>query len=496
MTVDNELISGRKVEVVEFFSVPMMFLIAALVGAISICVGVLFNSKFLAIFLPSAVMLLYVFGIVRIKSDLPVSIVGDSYYYLGFILTLIALVASLLSLSMNSDVDINSIVGSFGAALVTTIIGLVARLVLTSFTIQAKERRERLENDIERSLTTFSAQLETLTLEVVSSITKVHTEAKVALETTLLKYDELNEKVASSFEKVHSDTSDVLSSTLNTYKSVNDNIVDQYASSMSDGEKNIKDAMDGLSERIENIEVSPELVSKPIGNALDGIIFTLQEHEKHYGEFNLKMMEKHNSLSDQLDQSGNLVHEHVNRLENALSGAIEKQASTYERALNDIGSAILASLGDIKDLKLDAQDNVSNQLAGLGGEIEAVTEGIRMLKAPIESSAIQMLEGGNRIGDSLTVLASASEKLNDMIEKVGRNAEAASRVQIDFEKLSTSVGDFNSQLNTSIELTGDAANRLNAVAYATEESSSQVAKDIAEVYKQLATQIRALKGVV
>ena len=55
---------------------------------------------------------------------------ADSCYYLGFILTLIAMINTLITLDVDNIASIfNSVVRDFGLALVTTIVGLVARII-------------------------------------------------------------------------------------------------------------------------------------------------------------------------------------------------------------------------------------------------------------------------------------------------------------------------------------------------------------------------------
>jgi hypothetical protein len=59
---------------------------------------------------------------------------ADSLYYLGFIFTLLSLVAMLLSPSLRgSQITADDILGQFGIALVTTAAGLIARTMMTQF---------------------------------------------------------------------------------------------------------------------------------------------------------------------------------------------------------------------------------------------------------------------------------------------------------------------------------------------------------------------------
>lgn len=117
-------------------------------------------------------MLVYIAYMVRKRPDLLTSVLWGSLFSLGFILTLGALVASLIHLAANDYAKMNSLVGSFGAVLTATIVGLIARLAVTSSSLQSLERRGRLEFEIEYSLNAFAAQHDVLTTQVVNLVTK------------------------------------------------------------------------------------------------------------------------------------------------------------------------------------------------------------------------------------------------------------------------------------------------------------------------------------
>jgi len=102
----SQLVSGRVDVVHERLSVRNIFLIAFIIGSLSIAGGVLFQSTFLSIIVPVLLMFGYYFSISRMNPDLPAAMIGDSYYYLGFTLTLVALICSLLSLSDDVEIGI------------------------------------------------------------------------------------------------------------------------------------------------------------------------------------------------------------------------------------------------------------------------------------------------------------------------------------------------------------------------------------------------------
>jgi len=78
-----------------------------------------------------AVAAMLVYGIVAYRMPLVqmrLDRLGDNFYYLGFIYTLASLAAALLQLS--DRVDVQPLLGSFGIALVTTIVGISGRVLL------------------------------------------------------------------------------------------------------------------------------------------------------------------------------------------------------------------------------------------------------------------------------------------------------------------------------------------------------------------------------
>lgn len=459
------LVSGRKQVSVQLVSIAKLFLVACVSGAGSVVLGVWFDSILFSVLMPVLFMCLYIFFALRQQSELPISVIGDSFYYLGFILTLVALVASLYFLAMNQSVNMNNVVGSFGVALITTIIGLIARLVVTSFSVQAKERREHLENEIERSLTTFSEHLDGLTTGVVASIAKVHAETEGTLRETIKRHDAFHNEVLES-----------------------------YKASMASAEEEVQRSIKQLSARIDAIVVEPDVLSKPLVASIEQITNALDQHQHRYAEVNSNLAASNNALSGQFEKSSTVVQEHVNRLEESLARAIESQAGLYQRRLSEIGDAILQSFGDIKDLKIEAQDDVKNKLSALASEIESLTEGIRNIVTPIEKASLQIGRGSEGIADGVDKLDESTAKITELTEAVHKGVSTIPDVKSDLEKLASSINEVTSKLKDVSDTSQKANEAISAAASATESSSVQVAKDISEVYGQLAVQIRTLKG--
>jgi len=78
---------------------------------------------------------------------------GDNFYYLGFIFTLASLSAALLQLRGGTSVD--DVLGAFGIALFTTIVGVAGRVLF----VQMRGDIDEVEDEVRRDLLHTSADL-------------------------------------------------------------------------------------------------------------------------------------------------------------------------------------------------------------------------------------------------------------------------------------------------------------------------------------------------
>ena len=143
-----------------------LFAIIAFVGFAMIVAAKILTDwpSWVVAILAAAVMFSYLIVAVRIpKLVLRLDRLGDNFYYLGFVFTLASLSAALMQIQ-NSQSVVKAVLGSFGIALMTTIIGVTGRVVL----VQMRGELDEVEEDTRRSLVERS---ETLKDELGSLIT-------------------------------------------------------------------------------------------------------------------------------------------------------------------------------------------------------------------------------------------------------------------------------------------------------------------------------------
>lgn len=82
---------------------------------------------------------------------------GDNFYYLGFIYTLASLSAALVQLQRGADT--NQIIGSFGIALVSTIVGVAGRVIFAQMRTELDDAEEQVRRDFLEKTEALKGQL-------------------------------------------------------------------------------------------------------------------------------------------------------------------------------------------------------------------------------------------------------------------------------------------------------------------------------------------------
>jgi hypothetical protein len=129
--------------------VQKLFIVAITVKIASSGLGWWLNDPWVLGFsAPLLVMAIYVaLGLARDKSDVSDEKFADSCYYLGFIFTISSIIFSLFDLPQIGE-KIAVIAVRFGAAMVSTVVGLIVRVYLVSFKEEPAEALRAAEDSV------------------------------------------------------------------------------------------------------------------------------------------------------------------------------------------------------------------------------------------------------------------------------------------------------------------------------------------------------------
>lgn len=464
----QEKISGYQSVAVSRLSLKQIFIIAVMAGAFFIIFGAKVNSLFLGFWLPIVVIVAYCSVVIRGSIDVPRAVAGDSCYYLGFIFTLVSLIASLWLISDVPDsgqVNFSQIVSSFGVALVTTVIGLIMRLVITSFDIETKQRQEQIERDIEQSLETFKGQIDVLVSTVTSSVINVSAKTEQAIIDTLQNYEAVNTNVLKNFEIT-----------------------------FNESQQKFETAVDKLTIKLNSIEVSKDVITKPVLLSIKELTENLTNFSQSFTKGARELQSNNEQLAYHIAGSTDTINKHINSFEVQLSNVVREQANQYHVALSEIGDAVLASIGDIKDLKLDFEDEVANNASKLNMQFTSLSNSIEQ-SIPVLTDSLNTLVKETQtihkqLSDSPNIVQSYVVSLQELTEKFKSLTTELPQLNNINEQLTK----FEQLLDLTSKRTIETYKRFDETALATEGYTSNIAKDIAAVYSNLAQEIQKLRS--
>jgi len=108
----------------------------------------------------SAVAAMILYGVIAFQIpvvQMRLDRLGDNFYYLGFIYTLASLTAALMQLQGGMEID--QLLGSFGIALVTTIVGIAGRVLFVQLRSELDDIEERVRKDLAATSSELRGQL-------------------------------------------------------------------------------------------------------------------------------------------------------------------------------------------------------------------------------------------------------------------------------------------------------------------------------------------------
>jgi methyl-accepting chemotaxis protein len=279
---------------------------------------------------------------------------GDNAYYLGLTFTLVSMAVALLQIDF-SGVTANQLVGAFGIALSSTIVGIVCRLALIQYReeiddIEAVARQELADSAAELSryllmarghFEVFVTGLQTQMSDSVETIIGEH------LQTQKLLAEEVNKTLVTAAEKI-STSAEAIQRAMEKQTATVELF---HAASVNSSE-----AAAELAKKITEIEVPKDAVQE---------IFKGIKSEMH--EAALGLAEAASRLNSSIDNAG-VASEAMKGLSEHSLQASEKMAQTVEKV-----GTLVGALDEFTE-------NLGRQKDGMSTTVQTIAEEIKSLQ--------------------------------------------------------------------------------------------------------------------
>jgi hypothetical protein len=403
-----------------------LFLVAIVVKTVSSFVGWRFQLPWsFGFWIPIGVMAAYVIiGLKRRDTDVSDEKFADSCYYLGFIFTITSIIFSLFDLP-SIGTRIQDIAVRFGAAMVSTVAGLVVRVYLVSFRKDANDALRESEDALIEASSRLREQL-VLSLERMRAFeSQVDSATRSSVE-----------RVNLQVERMSHEYSERLGSYLKQLASVHQ---DASSKALAD----IKDASQRLVSSVDSYSVSMASQLSGIGTGVEALISGVETRlnaTTFPDDFFVARLSKPAVL---LEEATTEVSAQVRLAAEEIAGATQALAAVLRQFRNKSGMTETAL---DKVLSLTAQQQ--EVLNSAGAQVGAMTK--------IGNSLAQLQGILDGTTYSLTSSTAANKELSLRVEALALEGAANSQRQLEL------FGSILGRVAESVEVTRNLAQDVKA----------------------------------
>ncbi len=391
-----------------------LFIISFGIGvALILLLKALEVNQFIVTLAPLTVMVVYavyVFGTKRyqIRADRA----GDNLYFLGFLFTLTSLSHSLYLFLIRKG-EVEAILGNFGIALSTTILGLGLRVLFN----QMREDPVEIENETRIALAGAASKLKAELFDIVRELNSFRRSLQQSLseglEEMAKKSNKLLESQARQFDEVTEETLKGIRGAFADFKESSAELVAQIkpiasaAKKLLRGMESIDIPVDILERKFDLAVVSmAKRVEERIGETIQFFSLALGEVAKESRAYRGKQIEE-------LDQMTAGVLSDIG----IVSGALKNNATEFTEHSKRIATDVEAIVTRVNAIKVPV-DLFEKKLQP---SIDSLLKGVEKAFERMESETVHA-EKLEKITSSMT---RSSDKLLESVSKVGVAAEKA-----------------------------------------------------------------------
>lgn len=390
---------------------------AALVLKLALAVlGYILDMPFwLGFVAPLVVMVAYMFVGYRTRgNDVAEEKFADSCYYLGFIFTIASIVVCLLDVpKMSVGSGLQDIALRFGAAMVSTVLGMAVRVYLVSFRKDANDALQDVEQALLDTTRMFTAQLQENLKTLQSFEQQVVSASKSSVASVQVQVEALSRNFSETLSEFYAQLSEenraAFREMADEGKAASARLaaaVDDYSQGMqshlSSIESKVTQFADAVTAHLDATEFPDDYFAKRLKEPMDALVLETQNVGDAARAVNdevkaaaVALRGTISSLNAKLKSSVAVMDGVVQMAERheALLVASEKQAQTYSGFLDRLADiertldGVVATAGATNM----ASGEVLTRLAGLAADSTALREAIRTSLA--EAAAQNALVG-------------------------------------------------------------------------------------------------------
>jgi len=432
--------------------VQTYFIAAVILKAAFAVASLTFNEPFwLGFVLPLVVMCCYWFVGYRVREKWNVQLTlakfADSVYYLGFLFTVGSIIICLLDINSIGD-NLNGMAVRFGAAMVSTAIGMLARVLHTGFKVDTNDAVKSVEERAIQSAENLSMSFDAASQQLEVFRDQVMAASKEAVQSVQEQITAISQLSTNAMETFFA----------NATRQSND-AFERILKQANDASTDLLTTINGLSEKSEQ---------------------TLNRMESHALDFGKKAQER-------LDQTlfpDDLFVQKLNPAIETLSGTTDTLNEGVSTLALDVKAAARMVGTAVRSLNTKTE-TIGQAVAAVGSIVESQERLVESMK----SQGNDVMDRVERIQKDY--LDSLDDQREDFMEDIKTNQQVYVKVVEKLEELRTIVRDDTAVERMSQEVTG----ALNAMSHASIKSNEAFADSLRSTLTPLVEAVLASNDV-
>lgn len=538
--------------------VQKLFVVALILKVTSAFIGWYLQMPWsLGFALPLIVMVAYiVLGYFRKDTDVSDEKFADTCYYLGFIFTITSIIFSLFDLP-NIGTRIQDIAVRFGAAMVSTVLGLGVRVYLVSFRQDINDAIKDAEDAVLDATRKFTEQL-TIALERLRDFeSQVDSAAKSTVERVNLQIENLSmnhaNKLTEFFTELTTQNQKAFVLALGEVKTASRHLadsVDGYSDGMranlSSIEAKVTAFADAVTTRLKTTTFPDDYFAKQlqgplaqlsesaadISNQIKQASTEVGQSSTVLGSTLRKLREKANTVDASLDTVIKLTTQQQAVLDSAqgqlstlahLAGSLSHLDTTLTSTLAEINASNIVSkdlVTHVSALTSEGQEtrnSLVRSLMEVSGKLESSNASTTMIADKLDADTQSRLTANETLAQKLAANADAANAAVNaivsrldashasnytLVTKLSDNVEASEKIVSRLNSIASADAQAIQQLTslglqagTTIGKVEDAIGQLQAIVHQFSTLDSALRDQSADL-KQVAEQIKDVKVIV
>jgi flagellar biosynthesis chaperone FliJ len=333
---------------------------------------------------------------------------ADSVYYLGFILTLLSLIISMMFFDVDEGANSASyILAQFGAAMTTTLLGMVFRIYYKQFDTTLESAQLSVREALDETVKGFNIQMRS-TNDTLARLSEVMNKNIEDTETRNGKSLELYESTQKKIVTLGEDSLNDLSTKTNALISQSIDELNNYAGKTSSAIEEMVQKI--LNSNSQNAKASSDEIKQLLESMTQEITSKFFESigglTKSAGTLN-KAFSEANGNTKKLNESFIAVAENMADLE-SIKPNMESMTASQNEYINSLDSFSTSLNNKVKNV-LGAENQIADHLTKLTNEYKEVLEQFKKMAEGTGVKQISLEE--NKLIEALQTRRASLEEL-------------------------------------------------------------------------------------